>query len=79
MKVRYRDPMIALNVKAFSPVGDGTNQDGLPGPIVIARIAFGSLLAGVAFEGNEVENGGGEMANGAALLMGDIAGHGQRL
>ena len=49
IQVRNRVAVVALHVEALAAVGNRAHQDGLPGAIVIARIALGRLLTRIAF------------------------------
>src|SRR5579885_2960879 len=67
IQTRQGDAMIALDVKALAAVGHGSHQDGLPGAIVIAWIALGSLAARVAIERDQIKDRCGEMTDDAAF------------
>src|SRR5712692_9825992 len=69
MQGRNRQVVIALNVEALAAVCYRPDQYGFPRPIIIAWIRFGSFLANVAFEQNEIKGGRGELADLAVLLM----------
>src|SRR5260370_42686620 len=71
--------MLAAEIEALAAIGDGADQHGLVGAEIVAGIALGQFLAMVSQNGHEVEDSGGEMADGAAFLVGDVARHGQRL
>ena len=71
--------MLAAEIEALAAIGDGAHQHGLVGAEVVAGIGLGQLLAMVAEDGDEVEDGGGEVADGAAFLVGDVARHGEGL
>src|SRR5215471_8883489 len=77
MQVRQRHAMVALDVETLAAVGDGANEDRFPRPIVVARIAFWSLLPRVAFQWHEIEYSRREMLDDPPLLVGEIAGHRQ--
>src|SRR6516164_1567936 len=70
--------VVALNVITFAAVGHGADQNGFPGAVVVTRVGLGRLFVDIPFQRHKVEHAGGEMTDDAALLEGDISGHGQR-
>src|ERR1022692_1096691 len=71
--------MLAAEIEALAAIGDGADQHGFVGPEVVAGIGFGQFLAMVAQNGDEVEDRGGEVADGAGFPMGHVARHGEGL
>src|SRR5438067_1876690 len=63
-----RHAVVAGHVEALAAVGDGADQDGFPGTVVIARIAARRLAMVVVVQGNQVEDAGGEATDFAAVL-----------
>src|SRR5690606_21313481 len=64
---------------ARAAVGDGSDQDGLPGPEVVAGRTALSLGLKRFGQVDQVEDGGGEVADAAMRLMRDIPRHGECL
>ena len=64
--------MVALNVKTLAAVGHRADENGLPWPIIIPRIALRRLLPGVPIKWHEVEHAGREVANDAPFLMSEV-------
>src|SRR5437016_9765479 len=71
--------MIAREVEALAAIGNGADQNCLMRAEVIAGVGLRQLLPVVALYRDQIENGGGEAANGAALLRGHVARHRQSL
>ena len=73
-------PVVAAEVVAGAAIGDGADQDGFPGAVVVAGVAFGGrAISIVLWQRNEVKDGGGEVADFSALLPSDITSHRQSL
>src|SRR4051794_28012626 len=69
--------MLAPEVEAFAAVGDGAHEHRLVRPEVVAGIGLGKLPAMIALYGYEIEDGGSEAADRAALLQRHISRHGE--
>src|SRR5262249_31200551 len=63
------------DIEALPAISHRPDQDRFPRPIVIARIGLRSFMSEIAFQGNEIKSGRGEVAYFAFLLMSHVAGH----
>ena len=71
-------PVIAAEVVAGAAIGDGADEDGFPGAVVVAGVAFGGrAISIVLWQRNEVKDGGREVADFSDVLSSDVAGHRQ--
>jgi hypothetical protein len=70
--------MIAADVETLATILDSAYQEGLVGPEVVAMVGLGCLAAPIGAEVHEVEDGGGEAVDLPPLLVGHVAGYGQR-
>src|SRR5215467_3395081 len=75
VQCRHSQSVIALDIETLPSVGHGPNQNRFPRSIIIARIGFGRFSMEIAFQGNEVEGGRGEMAYLTLFLMSHVSGH----
>src|SRR5437879_3094402 len=71
--------MFAAKIKALAAVGYSANEHGFVRTKIVARILLRQLVVHVAVDGNEGEYGGCEVADHAAVLVGDVEGHGEGL
>src|SRR6476646_6291588 len=78
MEMRDRRAVVALYVKTFAAIRHRAHEYRLPWTIVVARIALGRLSAVVVVDGTQIKDPRRETANLLAVLMGDVASHGQR-
>src|SRR5579884_1810208 len=69
--------MISAEIKTLASIGDTADQNGLMRPEIVARIGFGQLAPEIAMDRRDIEYGCGQLADGAALLPGDVARHSQ--
>src|SRR5580700_9413954 len=76
--MRNGDAMIALDVKTLATVSNGTDKNGLPRTIVIARVGLRRFGANIAIERNQIEDSCCESPNLSAFLMRHVSGHRQR-
>src|SRR5579885_76516 len=71
--------VIAAKVEALAAIGHSADQDRFIRPEIVGRIALGTLLVDIAFDGHQVEDSGGEMTDFTAFLVRHVARHGQGL
>src|SRR5262245_17744922 len=74
-KIGHGLPMVAANIKTLPAVGDGPDQNGLPGTVVILRVRLWGFGLPIALDRNQIKGGSGEVGDPATFLVGDIAGH----
>lgn len=72
--------VIGMDEVGLTALSDGASEDRFPGAVVIERVVFGGgALAPVGGERDQVKDGGGEVADLFAVLVGDVAGHRESL
>ena len=67
--------MVSLDIMAFTSICNGTDENGLEGPIIIFGLRLGRFVLEIVGEMYEVKDGGVKLGNRQAFLMCNIACH----